>query len=351
MVVSLLAWWKEKKLLRLSILAVLVVAVVYLLYLLRGLFISFALAVLLSYMINPIVDAISKRCTPRAAAILWAYLALFLVMTGFLMYGFPLIITQLNSLMDTIPQYTLQAKELTLSIQERYSDLGMSDGLKQVFDERIHWLEDILLEQVRNILASIVGMVGSIFKILLAPVLSFYILRDLELIRIKALSLLPVSWRDEAVDLFREIDQVLGSFIKGYLLVAAIVGGMTAVVMALLGIDFALMLGLFAGLTELIPYFGPIIGAVPAVCLAMLESKWLAVKVAVAFLIIHQLESSIISPKILGDKVGLHPLAVIFSLLAGGELYGLTGMLLAVPVAAMLRVIINFVFRKIIAWL
>lgn len=351
MVVSLLAWWKEKKLLRLSILAALVVAVVYLLYLLRGLFISFALAILLSYMINPIVDAISKRCAPRAAAILWAYLALFLVMTGFLMYGFPLIITQLNSLMDTIPLYTLQAKELTLSIQERYSDLGMSDGLKKVFDERIHWLEDILLEQVRNILAAIVGMVGSIFKILLAPVLSFYILRDLELIRIKALSLLPVSWRDEAVDLFQEIDQVLGSFIKGYLLVAAIVGGMTAVVMALLGIDFALMLGLFAGLTELIPYFGPIIGAVPAVCLALLESKWLAVKVAAAFLIIHQLESSIISPKILGDKVGLHPLAVILSLLAGGELYGLTGMLLAVPVAAMLRVIVNFVFRKTIAWL
>ncbi|MDD4334787.1 MAG: AI-2E family transporter [Desulfotomaculaceae bacterium] len=330
--------------------AALVVAVVYLLYLLRGLFFSFALAVLLSYMINPLVGAISKRCALRAAAILWAYLALFLVMAGFVMYGFPLIITQLNSLVDAIPQYTLQAKELTLSIQERYSDMGMSDGLKEVFDERLHWLEDILLEQVRNILASIVGMVGSVFKILLAPVLSFYILRDLELIRVKSLSLLPAGWRDEAVDLFREIDRVLGSFIKGYLLVAAIVGGMTAVVMALLGVDFALMLGLFAGLTELIPYFGPIIGAVPAVCLALLKSKWLALKVAAAFLIIHQLESSIISPKILGDKVGLHPLAVIFSLLAGGELYGLAGMLLAVPVAAVLRVIVNFIFQKTIAW-
>lgn len=348
--VNLLARWKEKRLLRLLILAALAVAVVYLLYLLRGLFFSFALAVLLSYMINPLVGAISKRCAPRAAAILWAYLALFLVVAGFLMYGFPLLISQLNSLMDTIPQYTLQAKELTLSIQERYSGLGMSDGLKQVFDERLHWLEDILLEQVRNILASIVGAVGSIFKILLAPVLSFYILRDLELIREKGLSLLPAGWQEEAVSLFREIDRVLGSFIKGYLLVAAIVGGMTAVVMALLGVDFALMLGLFAGLTELIPYFGPIIGAIPAVCLALLKTKWLAVKVAAAFLIIHQLESSIISPKILGDKVGLHPLAVIFSLLAGGELYGLPGMLLAVPVAAVLRVIVNFVFRKTIAW-
>ena len=115
--VNLLARWKEKRLLRLLILAALAVAVVYLLYLLRGLFFSFALAVLLSYMINPLVGAISKRCAPRAAAILWAYLALFLVVAGFLMYGFPLLIAQLNSLVDTIPQYTLQAKELTLSIR------------------------------------------------------------------------------------------------------------------------------------------------------------------------------------------------------------------------------------------
>ncbi len=347
----MLAWWKERKILRFFILSALAVAVAYFLYLLRGLFISLVLAVLLSYLINPLVGAISKRGAPRVAAILWAYLALFLVMAGFFMYGFPLIIDQLNMLVEAIPQYTIQAQEITQSIQDRYSHLGMPDGMKQVFDERIHWLEETMLERVGSILASIVGLVGSIFKIILAPVLSFYILKDLELIKIKALSILPAAWRDDAVDLFKQIDRVLGSFIQGYLLVAAIVGGMTAVVMALLGVDFALMLGMFAGLTELIPYFGPIIGAVPAVCLALLESKWLAVKVIAAFFIIHQLEGNIISPKILGDRVGLHPLVVIFSLLAGGELYGLAGMLLAVPVAAVLRVIVNFIFHKTAAWL
>jgi predicted PurR-regulated permease PerM len=139
----------------------------------------------------------------------------------------------------------------------------------------------------------------------------------------------------------------LGSFIRGYFLVAAIVGGLTAIAMALLGLEFALMLGIFAGLAELIPYFGPVIGAVPAIGLAVLQSKWLAAKVALAFFVIHQLEGNIISPKILGDKVGLHPLMVIFSLMAGGELYGLAGMLLAVPVAAVLRVVVVFVYIKI----
>ncbi|NLJ77150.1 MAG: AI-2E family transporter [Peptococcaceae bacterium] len=345
-----MTWWKEKKLLRYLVPAALAVAIIYLLYLLRGLFFSFILAVLISYLINPLVGAISKRGASRSAAILWSFLALFLVLAGLLTYGFPLLIKQLNSLVDAIPVYTLQAKELTLAIQERYADLGLSDGLKQVFDERIHWLENLLLGQVRNILAAILGMVGSILKILLAPVLSFYILRDLELIKKKSLALLPINWREETIKLFQQIDRVLGSFIKGYLLVAAIVGGMTTIVMALLGVEFALMLGIFAGLTELIPYFGPIIGAVPAVALALLKTRWLAIKVAIAFIIIHQLESTIISPKILGDRVGLHPLAVIFSLLAGGELYGLAGMLLAVPVAAVLRVIVNFAVQKTIAW-
>jgi predicted PurR-regulated permease PerM len=120
--------------------------------------------------------------------------------------------------------------------------------------------------------------------------------------------------------------------------------------MALLGEVFALMLGMFAGLTT-DTIFRPYFRGCPAVCLALLESKWLAVKVIAAFFIIHQLEGNIISPKILGDRVGLHPLVVIFSLLAGGELYGLAGMLLAVPVAAVLRVIVNFIFHKTAAWL
>lgn len=351
MVVILLAWWKDRKSLRLLIFLALAAAVAYFLYLVRGLFFSFFLAVLLSYLISPLVDAINRRGAPRAAAILWAYLALFLVMAGVFMYGFPLIIDQLNRLAEEIPQYTVQAQEIFQSVQNRFAGLGMPDAMRQVFDERLAWLEGIILDQVRNILAAIVGLVGCVFKIILAPVLSFYILKDLELIKKKALSILPAGWRDETVELFMGIDGVLGSFIKGYLLVAAIVGGMTATVMALMGVDFALMLGLFAGLTELIPYFGPIIGAVPAVGLALLKSKWLALKVAVAFLIIHQLEGNFISPKILGDKVGLHPLVVIFSLLAGGELYGLTGMLLAVPTAAVLRVIINFIFLKTAPWL
>ena len=339
-------FWKENKTWRSLIIVIIAIFSIYLLYLARSLFFSFALAVLISYLLNPLVNAITKKGMSRVWGILFAYLALFFITAAIFMYGIPRIVSQLNTISETVPYYTAQVQEITRSIQSRYTGLGIPLGVRQVIDERIQWVEEIILKVVSDSLAAIVGTLGYIFKILLAPVLSFYILKDIDLIKKRAISAIPQNWREEAVELFRETDKVLGSFVRGYLLIAAIVGGMTAAAMAALGVEFALMLGIFAGLAEIIPYFGPIIGAVPAVGLAILKSKWLAVKVAIAFLVIHQVEGNIISPKILGDKVGLHPLVVIFSLLAGGELYGLPGMLLAVPVAAMLKVIVRFALQK-----
>lgn len=324
-----------------------VLGFVYFFYLVRGLLFSFVLAVIITYLLNPVVNAIDRRGASRLGAILLTYLALFFVLSGIFLYGVPRIIEQLNRLSEDIPVYTNQIHEIIQSIQGHYTSLEIPEGMRQVIDERIHWLEEHILQVVREVIEVLLGTVGYVFKILLAPVLAFYFLKDLELIKQKTILLVPESARGEIHELFKEIDKVIGSFLRGYFIVAAVVGGMTAITLALLGVDFALMLGLFAGLTELIPYFGPVIGAVPAVSLAILKSKWLAVKVALAFLIIHQLEGNIISPKIYSDKVGLHPLAVIFSLMAGGELYGLTGMLLAVPAAAVGKVVVRFLYRKV----
>ncbi|NPV72974.1 MAG: AI-2E family transporter [Pelotomaculum sp.] len=346
MVVNFLHWWRRRR----SILffAVMAVMAAGLFYLMRGLVFSFVLAAFITYLLNPLVNAIEKRGAPRTSAILMAYLALFIFVAGVFMYGMPRIIEQLNVLAETLPVYTGRAREIIDSIQARYTGLGIPDGVRQIIDEWVSSLEGGIMHLLKEAVAALIGMAGYIFKILLAPVLAFYFLKDFDLIKRKITMFIPESYREEVFELFREIDKVLGSFIKGYILVAALVGGLSAIAMAVLGVEFALMLGLFAGLTELIPYFGPVIGAVPAVGLAALKSKWLAVKVAIAFFVIHQLEGNIISPKILGNKVGLHPLVIIFSLLAGEKLYGLTGMLLAVPAAAVFRVVLNYTYRKIV---
>ncbi|MCG9969071.1 AI-2E family transporter [Pelotomaculum terephthalicicum JT] len=347
LVVEKLSWWNENNAKKLLFLSGAVFFVIYFFYLIKGLIFSLGLAVLLTYLLDPLVSILEKRGTSRTGAILLVYLALFFFGAGIFLYGLPRTIEQLNTLAETIPQYTEQVQDIVRSVQSRYVSLSIPEGMRQVIDERFRWLENIILQQVRLTVASLIGAAGYVFKIILAPVLAFYFLKDLELIKRKTIKILPEEWRNDVAGILREIDRVLGSYVRGYFSVAAIVGGLTAASMAFLGMEFAMMLGLIAGITELIPYFGPVIGAVPAVCLAILHSKWLAVKVALAFLIIHQLEGNIISPKILGDKVGLHPLVVIFSLFAGGELYGLTGMLLAVPVAAVLRVILSFIYGKV----
>lgn len=339
-------FWKVKNV-RLLIFIVLVFVLFYFIYLVRGLLFSFFLAVFITYVLNPPVNAIEKKGMQRVWSILIIYLTLFFILTAIVIYGVPRVIEQLNKLAETIPVYAGQVHDIVESLHVSYIYLGIPEWLKRIIDERVYWLEESILQLVESAVDSLINAAGYIFQIILAPVLAFYILKDLELIKRKIVAVLPEEWLKVCFELFKELDKVLGSFIRGYLLVAAIVGVLTTVAMAVLGMEFSLMLGIFAGLTELIPYFGPVIGAVPAVGLALLKSKWMGVKVAIAFLIIHQLEGSIISPKILGDKVGLHPLVIISSLLIGGHFYGLTGMLLAVPAAAMLRVIVGFIcFKK-----
>jgi len=138
-------------------------------------------------------------------------------------------------------------------------------------------------------------------------------------------------------------------FIRGHLLVASMVGVLTSLGLALVGVKFYLLLGIIAGIADLIPYFGPIIGAIPAVGLALLNSSQQALYVLLVMVVVQQVENNLLSPKILGDSVGLHPVVVIFVLLAGGHLFGILGMLLAVPLTAILRILVNYLYTLLVS--
>lgn len=340
-------WWREKIYYRRIFYVLLAVFAAFLVYLVRGILPAFLLAGVLVYLLNPLVDAVEKKGTRRVPAILLVYLAAVTIAAALVLYVAPRMVEQLNSLARAIPVYTEQAQALGADIEERYTRAGLPGEMKEIIDHQFNRMEKELLTIAERAAAGIMGLVGHLFNIFLAPILAFYLLKDLGHFKSEFTRLLPVRWRMDALELLHDINRVLRSYIQGYLLVCVIVGVVTGLTLAFLGVDFALTLGIFAGLTELIPYFGPVIGAVPAVSLALLESKWLALKVVLVFLVIHQLEGNILSPKILGDRVGLHPLAVIVFLLAGGKLYGLAGMLLAVPTAAVLKIFISFAWRKL----
>ncbi|WP_066637770.1 AI-2E family transporter [Desulfolucanica intricata] len=340
-------WLRKIQTYRLFFLILLVLTGLYFLYLIRILFIPLLLAIVFSYLLNPLVTAMEKKGTSRVWAILIAYLAVFIILAAILMYGVPKLIQQLNKFVDTLPVYIHQVQSFIQAIQSRYAHLELPQGMRQIIQQRINWIEQTLLFMVSRIISGLIGLVSYIFYFLMAPIISFYILKDLELLKEKTEKLLPKRYASDILGLVREIDKVLSSFIRGYFTVCLIVGVLTGLAMALLGIEFALILGIIAGLTELIPYFGPVIGALPALVLAFLKSQWLVLKVIIVVLIIHQLEANIISPKILGDRVGLHPLTIIIVILAGGQLGGIMGLLIAVPVAAILKVFIIFAYKKL----
>lgn len=341
-------WWKNGNVYRKLLIAFMVALALYGIFLVREILVAFILAGVLVYLFNPLVDRLESRGAGRTAAILLVYTATAIIVVSTALYGVPRMVGQLNSLVVAIPAYTIQVQQISRDIGSRYDRAGLPEEMRNIIDERISWFEERTLALVNRAISGIVGMLGHLFNILLAPVLAFYLLRDFSRFKEDFFSVVPRRWQNQVVILAGEINRVLDSYIRGYLLICTIVGGLTGAAMYLLGVEFALILGLFAGLTELIPYFGPFIGALPAVALALLKSKMLAMKVVLAFIIIQQLEGNVITPKIMGGRVGLHPLAVILALLVAGELFGLPGMLLAVPAAAILRILVGFAWRQLI---
>lgn len=339
-------WWRRKRNYWIILAAVMAVFMIYFIYLLRGIFLSLILAVVITYLCYPLVQAVENKGLSRTGAIFIVYAAMSFIVAGLLLYGMPHIIAQLYRVAEAAPGYAARVQEFTASLQIEYARAGIPETLRRVIDERIGWLENILVQQAERVLETLLGLAGYVFNIILAPVFAFYLLKDIEFFTGRAVSFIPPQSRSDMLALGSEISKIIDSYVRGYLLVSLIVGLMTGLAMTALNMEFALMLGIFAGLTNLIPYFGPLIGAIPAIALALLVSKWMVFKVTIAYLLIQQIESAVISPRVIGKRVGLHPLFVILVLLAGTQLYGLTGLILSVPLAAILRAIFIFTIRK-----
>lgn len=338
---------------RLCIFFLVTAAVILLLmfiYKIKGIVIPFVLAVVLAYILLPPVKFLVKRKIPVNLAIILVYIGVSGIAVILILYIFPGIFTELTKFAGQIPEYV---QNLQLSIREwqnNYSRFDIPDSIRQIIDENLLSIEEKIIEMVRNWAALIVGLFSYTFSLIILPILTYYFLKDHEIISKRMVSYLPPRYREELLNLWVMIDLVLRRFIYGHLTVALIVGVLTGIGLNLIGVDYAVTLGFIAGVADIVPYFGPIIGAVPAVCLALLQSKKMALYTALVMFIVQQIESSIISPKIISGSVGLHPLVIIFVLLLGGFFFGVWGMLIAVPVTAVLRILINYLYQKAVSY-
>jgi len=337
-----------KRSVRIALIIATVMAAAYFIWLVRSGLYPFIIALFLAYLLNPAVCYLEKKGLRRIGAILVIYILVFTSLIFISARGIPLVIRELESFGRELPLMMAKSEELVQFIQSQYQNSALPYSLRIAIDNALITVQYDIQQFIADVVSALIGLVSHSIGLLITPILAFYLLHDWYEIKEKLLQMLPVRWHNECILTFRDIDKVLSGVIRGQVTVAFIVGMLVTVGLELLGVRYALLIGILAGVLDVIPYFGAFIGATPAVTIALLSSPWLAVKVVLLFFAIHQLEGTIIGPQIMGDNVGLHPLSVIFFLFVGGELGGIPGMLLGVPIAAVSKVFIRHLVRILI---
>ncbi len=190
------------------------------------------------------------------------------------------------------------------------------------------------------------GFVSGAFNLIISPILAFFILKDLPKIKETVVNLFPEQNRLEFLNIVSKVNKVLSGFLKGQLIIAIFVGTIATIWFAILGLPFSLLLGMLVGLLNIIPYFGPIVGGGLAALVGLFNSPLTALLVIIGMIVISQVDAALISPLVLKKQVDLHPVLIIFAMLIGGSLMGILGFLLAVPVAAVLKVMVYHFIEK-----
>jgi predicted PurR-regulated permease PerM len=230
------------------------------------------------------------------------------------------------------------------------SKFGLSDNfwkfdkLKAAISDHMGQTTDIVGVVLSQATASGLALIGWLANLVLIPVVSFYLLRDWDLMMAKIRSLLPRDREQRVVTLAGECHEVLGAFVRGQLLVMLALGVIYAAGLMLLGLELGLLIGLIAGLAAIVPYMGFVIGIGAALIAGLFQfhgDLYPMLGIVAVFMVGQALEGMVLTPLLVGDRIGLHPVAVIFAILAGGELFGFTGVLLALPVAAVIMVLVR----------
>lgn len=282
----------------------------------------------------PLCRRLEKRLSPGTAALL-SFAALTVTAAGILLMLIPPLVNQFRLLMASFPTLLTWLQEALSSGQALLERWGLN--LAPVRDE----LFSAVSRQAGQAVSGLAGMAGQIVsslgKVVLAPLIGFYLLRDRRKISSLLLFMLPVRWRAQAVRAGREMRRETAGFLRGQLLVSAIVAVLTSLGLMLVKTPGWLALGLLMGVMELIPYIGPFIAGVPAVLLALQGGLWQAAWTLAVILLVQQLEGNLLSPRLMSGATKLHPLLVLLAVSAGGMAGGTLGMLLALPVVVSLR--------------
>lgn len=322
-----------------------------LVYLLAPVLTPFMVAAILAYVGDPLVDRLETYKLPRTLAVVIVFIVLTLVAALALLILVPLLQHQVVTLGNKIPGYFDIIQQRFLPWLNAHFGLGLqldSDLLKTSL--QAHWKEagGVVKMLIAYITHSGAMFVSWLANLVLIPVVTFYLLRDWDILVARIRAMLPRKTEPVVSHLARSSDEVLGAFLRGQLLVMLALAAIYSVGLWVVGLDLALLIGMLAGLVSFVPYLGFIVGIVAAVIAALLQYHDVThlVYVAIVFAIGQAMEGMVLTPLLVGERIGLHPVAVIFAVLAGGQLFGFLGVLLALPAAAVIAVLLRYLHER-----
>jgi predicted PurR-regulated permease PerM len=296
----------------------------------------FIIAAFISYLLHPVVETLHENYLPRWLAVLIIYTLFFGSVSVALYNGIPAVIHQLRDLTENAPRLANQYREWIGDIQDKTSTWPIA--LQERIDSSIVAVEVMLDRALIRTVDLGMAIINSAILFAIIPFIAFYMLKDYEKIKKAVWYITPRKWRQGGTLFLRDVDKSLGSYIRGQLLVCVIIGTFSALAFWFIELRYPLLLGLIVGITNIIPYFGPVIGAIPAIFIAATISGKMILFIIIIIGVLQFLEGNILSPFIVGKSLHMHPLVIMFSLLAGGEIGGVLGLIIAVPIMSILKV-------------
>jgi predicted PurR-regulated permease PerM len=321
--------------------------VVGLLYVLQPVLTPFVVGMGIAYLADPFADRLETKGWSRTMATVFVFVVLTLVLVAMIVGIVPLLVKQIQTLVQILPHIEIWYNttllpwlQSTLGLDVKSMQLNLvTEGLSAQWKQT----GGVISKVVKYATQSGMSLISALGSMAMVPVVAFYLLRDFDLLTARVKALLPVNVQPRVSAWAHESNDVLAAFMRGQLLVMLSLGVIYALGLSFVGLNYALLIGILAGLASIVPYLGFVVGIAAAMIIAFFQfDSYLPLAlVFVVFSVGQMVESFVLTPLLVGDRIGLHPVAVIFAILAGGQLFGFMGILLALPIAAVIMVLLR----------
>lgn len=319
-----------------------ILLVLYFLYIVKDILAILFVSLVIASALNPWIDWMQKRKIPRTLGIVFIYLTLFIILSSVVYLIIPPILQQISELSINFPKYFEKISSGFSIFKDYTSRHGFLDDIKNGLGSISSNLENA----ASGVFSTVTSIFGGIISFFLVLIITFYMVVEENAMKKIIRSIAPDKYQPYLMQLIARMQRKIGLWLRGQLILSLIIFALTYLGLSILRVDYALTLALIAGLTEFVPYLGPILASIPAIFLALTQAPMLAVFVAILYFIIQWVENNIIVPKLMQKVVGLNPIVSIIVLLMGFKIAGIIGAVLAIPVATAVSVFIKDLFEK-----